>query len=120
MLVDNISQAITNPAKTSVSPLATSAFPMDARTYFESYEDAVSVAALAEQQGSKNTIYYFGMSLVVYENDEVQEYIIVKDKDTGKGILKEKIIQDSISAFIIDGGNAEQAEAEYKALNNIE
>ena len=60
------------------------------------------------------------MSLVVYENDEVQEYIIVKDKDTGKGILKEKIIQDSISSLILDSGNAAQAEAEYKALNDIE
>lgn len=112
MLVDNISQAITNPAKTSVSPLATSAFPIDARTYFESYEDAVAAAALAEQQGSKNTIYYFGMSLVVYADDAVQEYIIVKDRDTGKGALKQKVIEDMFDLLILDGGTAADADPE--------
>ena len=110
MLINNISEVITNSSKTSVSPLATSAFPMDARTYFESYADAQEAAASAAQQGSKDTIYYFGMSLVVYENDIVTEYIIVKDSKTSRGILKEKLIQDNCNIFEINGGTAADAD----------
>lgn len=73
---------------TSQTPIPTAAFPMDGRTYFESFEQAQAAAALAEKQGSKNTIFYFGMTLVVFENDVVTEYIIIKD-GKGKGALKE-------------------------------
>lgn len=74
---------------TSQTPIPTAAFPLDGRTYFESFEQAQSAALLAEQQGSKNTIFYFGMKLVVFENDIVTEYVIIKDPETGKGVLKE-------------------------------
>lgn len=74
---------------TSQTPIPTAAFPLDGRTYFESFEQAQSAALLAEQQGSKNTIFYFGMKLVVFENDIVTEYVIIKDSKTGKGVLKE-------------------------------
>lgn len=74
---------------TSQTPMPTAAFPLDGRTYFESFEQAQSAALLAEQQGSKNTIFYFGMKLVVFENDIVTEYVIIKDPKTGKGVLKE-------------------------------
>ena len=95
---------------TSQTPIPTAAFPMDGRTYFESYEKAVAAAELAEAQGSKNTIFYFGMTLVVYENGIVTEYVIVKDDTTGKGKLIEKLNESS--CVIIDGGNADAAEAE--------
>lgn len=83
---------------TSQTPIPTSAFPMDGRTYFESLEQAQAAALLAEQQGSKNTIFYFGMTLVVFENDVVKEYLIVKDATTGKGALQEKNVATDIPA----------------------
>ena len=43
---------------TSFNP--TSAFPLDARSYFESYELAAAAAATAEEAGSSNTVYYYG------------------------------------------------------------
>lgn len=54
----------------------TSAFPLDARSYFESYSDAVAAAASAEAAGSTNTEYYYGQTLVVVENDIATFYII--------------------------------------------
>ena len=79
---------------TSQTPIPTAAFPLDGRTYFESLAQAEAAALLAEQQGSKNTIFYFGMTLVVFEDDVVKEYIIVKDATTGKGTLQEKKFSD--------------------------
>lgn len=58
----------------------TSAFPLDARSYFESYSDAVAAAAKAEAAGSTSTEYYFGQTLVVVENDKATFYIIQPDK----------------------------------------
>ena len=47
----------------------TSAFPLDARSYFESYARAVEAAASAEPASSTNTQYYFGQEIVVVENN---------------------------------------------------
>lgn len=57
----------------------TSAFPLDARSYFESYSDAVAAAASAEAAGSTNTQYYYGQTLVVVENNKATFYIIQPD-----------------------------------------
>lgn len=57
----------------------TSAFPLDARSYFESYADAVAAAASAEAAGSTNTQYYYGQTLVVVENSKATFYIIQPD-----------------------------------------
>ena len=58
----------------------TSAFPLDARSYFESYELAAAAAASAESAGSTNTQYYYGQTLVVVENDIAKFYIIQPTK----------------------------------------
>ena len=106
MLSDNnISQVVNNSAKTSVSSLPTSAFPIDARTYFESYDDALEAAHSAKQQVSTHTIYYYGMTLVVFEDNEVSEYLIVRDKsanDTERGTLILKFTEK----YVLDGGTA--------------
>ena len=47
----------------SVAFNPTSAFPLDARSYFESYEAAALAAASAEPVGSTNTQYYIGQTL---------------------------------------------------------
>lgn len=57
----------------------TSAFPLDARSYFESYSDAVAAATKAEAAGSTNTEYYYGQTLVVVENEKAIFYIIQPD-----------------------------------------
>lgn len=54
----------------------TSAFPLDARCYFESLEAAQAAAATAEPAGSTNTVYYYGQKILVYENDKVTWYTI--------------------------------------------
>lgn len=60
----------------SISFNPTSAFPIDARSYFENYADAVKAAAGAKPVGSTDSNYYFGQTLVVVENDRAKFYII--------------------------------------------
>lgn len=67
---------------TSFNP--TSAFPIDARTYFESYELAVEAAGTAEEAGSANTTYYYGQILVVNEGGSVAAYQITPAKSLQK------------------------------------
>ncbi len=63
---------------TSFNP--TSAFPIDARTYFESLVSAQEAAATAEEAGSANTTYYYGQILVVNEGGNVAAYQITPAK----------------------------------------
>ena len=63
---------------TSFNP--TSAFPIDARTYFESLASAQEAAATAEEAGSANTTYYYGQILVVNEGGAVAAYQITPAK----------------------------------------
>ena len=67
---------------TSFNP--TSAFPIDARTYFESYDLAVEAAGTAEEAGSANTTYYYGQILVVNEGGNVAAYQITPAKSLQK------------------------------------
>lgn len=60
----------------SVSFNPTSAFPIDARSYFESLTAAQEAAASAKPAGSKDSIYYYGQTLVVVENNVATFYII--------------------------------------------
>lgn len=63
---------------TSFNP--TSAFPLDARSYFESLEKAQAAAATAEEAGSSNTVYYYGETIAVNEDSNVTLYIIQPNK----------------------------------------
>lgn len=63
----------------SVSFNPTSAFPLDARSYFESYAEAERAAELAVAAGSAESVYYYGQTLVVVENDKAKFYIIQPD-----------------------------------------
>lgn len=65
---------------TSFNP--TSAFPLDARSYFEgenALEDAKAAAAIAEEVGSTNTVYYYGQKLLVNQNGVYAWYEIATD-----------------------------------------
>lgn len=54
----------------------TSAFPLDARCYFTSLEAAQAAAATAEEVGSTNTKYHFGMKIMVDDGSVVTWYTI--------------------------------------------
>lgn len=64
---------------TSFNP--TSAFPVDARTYFEDYDLALAAAKTAEAAGSSNTVYYIGQIFTVYADGEVAAYQVTGAKD---------------------------------------
>ena len=54
----------------------TSAFPLDANSYFESYDDAVQAASGAAEVGSSDSAYYIG------------QLLIVKDSEVGVGLYQ--------------------------------
>ena len=99
---------------TSFNP--TSAFPLDARCYFTSLADAQAAARSAEQVGSTNTVYYYGMRLVVDDGSSVKWYTIQRDNNlledgTAAEIsasiesLVERLIAQRLSQIIVVGPN---------------
>lgn len=52
------------------------AFPLDARSYFESLDAAKAAAAKAAEAGSFTSIYYYGQTVVVVEGGMATPYII--------------------------------------------
>ena len=76
-----------------------SAFPLDARSYFESYADALAAAQIASTVGDTNTQYYFGETVVVVENGAAQLYIIQPDKTLVE--VGSKVVVDE-NAFELD------------------
>ena len=63
----------------SVSFDPTSAFPLDARSYFESLDAAKAAAAEAVAAGDSNSAYYYGQTVVVIEDNSATSYIIQPD-----------------------------------------
>lgn len=64
----------------SVAFNPTSAFPLDARCYFQSLALAKAAAATAEEAGNTNTIYYYGQMLLVDDGTEAKWYIIQRNR----------------------------------------
>lgn len=83
----------------SVSFNPTSAFPLDARSYFESYDLALAAAAKAVEAGSTEGTLYFGQTIAVVENGSAQLYIIQPDKTLTE--VGSKITVDT-NAFELD------------------
>lgn len=54
------------------------AFPLDARTLFYSFDEALAAAGSAERAGSTNTVYYWGMRVTVVDEEKMsaRQYII--------------------------------------------
>ena len=77
----------------SFSPLT--AFPIDARYYFESLASANLAAQSAVEVGSSDGKYFFGENIVVVENGEAKMYIIQPDKSLkevgGNILINEKV-----------------------------
>lgn len=55
------------------------AFPLDARSYFDSLEAAKVAAASAAEVGSSTSTYYFGQTIVVVDGGVATSYIIQPD-----------------------------------------
>jgi len=62
----------------------TSAFPLDARCYFESLADAQAAAATAGEVGSTSSVYYYGQTVSVVESGVATLYIITPDNELKK------------------------------------
>lgn len=76
------------------------AFPLDAKSYFESLELAQAAAATAQEAGSSETVYYFGQTIAVVENSKATLYVIQPDK-TLKEVGGNIAINENV--FIKDG-----------------
>ena len=66
------------------------AFPLDAKSYFESLEAAQAAAASAQEAGSSETTYYYGQQIAVVESGKATLYVIQPDKtlkEVGGNIL---------------------------------
>ena len=101
----------------SVAFNPTSAFPLDARGYFESYDAAVAAAAQAREAGSSESVYYYGQTLVVVENGVATLYMIQPDNSLGPIVgesNEEFVLVVDNKAFVVD---AETGELSLKGLD---
>lgn len=67
----------------------TGAFPLDVRTMFGSLAAAQAAALTAKEAGSTESLYYFGQTLTVFENNEAHQYLIQGDgtlTETGSAV----------------------------------
>lgn len=103
----------------SVSFNPTSAFPLDARSYFESYAEAVAAAAEAVPAGSADSIYYYGQTLIVVEND-VASFYIIQPNNTLKSIEGATSIAVNTNLFEYDqNGNLSLKGFDTAALGSV-
>lgn len=80
----------------------TSAFPLDANSYFENYDAAVTAAAGAAEVGSADSAYYVGQLIIV--------------KDTTKGVGLYQIGADKELVKFGQASSADELTADLKAL----
>ena len=88
---------IENVLDFNVALKPSTAFPLDARTMFGSFEEAMAAAATAEDAGSDNTVYYFGQTVTVYEDGISKSYLIQPDGN-GVGTLVELNVSVPVEA----------------------
>lgn len=80
----------------------TSAFPLDANSYFENYDAAVTAAAGAAEVGSADSAYYVGQLIIV--------------KDTTKGVGLYQIGADKTLVKFGQASSADELTADLRAL----
>ena len=103
----------------SISFNPTSAFPIDARSYFESYADAVKAAAGAKPAGSAESVYYYGQTLVVVEANKASFYII-QPNNTLSAVTGAESIPVNPKLFEVDSqGNLSLKGFESAVIGNI-
>lgn len=77
------------------------AFPLDARYYFSSLEDAQAAAASAVEVGSSDGTYFYGENVCVVAESSADLYIIQPDKSLKA--VGSAVLGDGKSIEIIDG-----------------
>ena len=77
------------------------AFPLDARYYFDSYDAAETAAQGAVEVGSAAGTYFFGESVVVVESGAATLYIIQPDKTLKP--VGSTVLGDGKSITVVDG-----------------
>lgn len=78
------------------------AFPLDAKSYFESLELATAAATSAKEAGSSETTYYYGQTIAVVENGKATLYVIQPD-NTLKEVGGNIVINENVFAKDEDG-----------------
>lgn len=78
------------------------AFPLDAKSYFESLELATAAAASAQEAGSSETTYYYGQTIAVVADSKATLYVIQPDK-TLKEVGGNIAINENVFAKEEDG-----------------
>lgn len=73
----------------SVSFNRTSAFPLEANSYFNNYTEAEQAAQTAVEPGSADSTYYIGQTLTVADETDCNLYIINPDKSLKQLTIKE-------------------------------
>ena len=77
------------------------AFPLDARYYFDSYDAAETAAQGAVEVGSASGTYFFGETIVVVESGTATLYIIQPDKTLQP--VGSTVLGDGKSITVVDG-----------------
>ena len=78
------------------------AFPLDAKSYFESLELATAAATSAQEAGSSETTYYYGQTVAVVESGKATLYVIQPD-NTLKEVGGNIVINENVFAKDADG-----------------
>lgn len=78
------------------------AFPLDAKSYFESLEAAQAAAASAQEAGSSETVYYYGQQIAVVDSGKATLYVIQPDK-TLKEVGGNILINENVFSKSEDG-----------------
>lgn len=99
----------------SVSFNPTSAFPLDARSYFSSLVEAQAAAAGAVEVGSADNTYFIGQSIVVVESNIATLYVIQPDK-TLKELATDVALED-LKAIV---GNKETPTGIFKDIADLD
>lgn len=85
----------------SVSLKPTSAFPLDARCYFTTIEDARTAARQAKSVGSTDSIYHYGELLMVHNTETNNvSWFMINQNNTLTKMLFDFDIPEDFSIFV--------------------
>ena len=90
----------------STSFRPTSAFPLDARSVFGDLESAKAAAKTAGEIGSTDSIYYYGMQILVSNSEGETWYTIQRDgtlSEIGGSSVSETEIKEQLNKFVTIG-----------------
>lgn len=99
----------------SISLNPTAAFPLDAREYFTSLEDANIASQSAVDVGSTDGVYYIGQTIKIVEGGVAKAYIIQPDK-TLKECTSVTVDQEITEASL----NPVTSKAIFLAIKNLQ